>query len=57
MLISSETESGWCECEVGRPLLKAFAALAFTVLALTVFFELLVLMMVLVLVLVMASTN
>ncbi len=51
MLIGGETESGWRECEVRRPLLKAFAALAFTVFALIVFFELFVLVMVL------ASTN
>ena len=59
MLIGGETESGWCVCEVRRPLLKAFAALAFTVLALTVLFELLLLVFVLVLMLVMvlASTT
>ena len=42
MLIGGEIENGWCECEVRRQLLKAFAVLAFTVLALIVFFELFV---------------
>ena len=39
MLIGGETESGWCECEVRRPLVKTFAALAFTVLVLIELFE------------------